>query len=119
MTEQQKRSSSHTTQVNNMNDNKIITQPMPRNGQERVAALKELGGTFKEGQRRVSKIATPTTSDTIPSFMDTKRIEELLKKPSKSLQEAGHEVALNDPNSVLADTSSLDPSLLKNNNKLI
>ena len=45
--------------------------------------------------------------------------QELLKKPSRSLQEAGHEVALNDPNSVLADTSSSDPSLFENNNKII
>ncbi|KAI8142303.1 hypothetical protein BJV82DRAFT_669962 [Fennellomyces sp. T-0311] len=66
--------------------------PMPDNGQQRIAALKNLGGTFKEGKRSVTKIATPTSSDTIPSFMDTKRIEELLKqKTSKSLEEAGHE----------------------------
>ncbi|KAI9497625.1 hypothetical protein BDB00DRAFT_584149 [Zychaea mexicana] len=87
------------------NDHDPDISPMPSSGQERVAALKELGGTFNEGHRRVSKIATPTSSDTIPSFMDTNQIEELLKKPSKSLQEASRE-ALADKPETLPDKSS-------------
>ncbi|KAI8370640.1 uncharacterized protein BYT42DRAFT_475429, partial [Radiomyces spectabilis] len=48
--------------------------PMP-SGTERMDALKNLGATFEEGQRRVSKVATPTETEFVPSFVDTAQLE--------------------------------------------
>ncbi|KAG0168262.1 hypothetical protein DFQ28_005292 [Apophysomyces sp. BC1034] len=55
----------------------VSPSPMPH-GQDRIAALKELGATFIEGNRRISKIATPTGSERMPTFVDAGQIEELL-----------------------------------------
>jgi hypothetical protein len=52
-------------------DNNIT--PMPT-GIDRMAALKDLGTTFEEGQRRISKVATPTET-IVPSFVDSQHLE--------------------------------------------
>ncbi|KAI9018590.1 hypothetical protein CLU79DRAFT_837179 [Phycomyces nitens] len=52
--------------------------PMPV-GIERMEALKNLGATFEEGHRRVSKIATPTEEDVVPSFVDTKQVQQMAR----------------------------------------
>lgn len=50
-------------------------EPGPEKPNDRMAALKDLGATFKEGDRRVSKVATPTDPEMVPSFVDTHRVE--------------------------------------------
>ncbi|ORE19804.1 hypothetical protein BCV71DRAFT_95729 [Rhizopus microsporus] len=47
-------------------------------GNERLAALRDLGVTFKEGTHRVTKIATPSGTPVLPSFVDASQIEHLL-----------------------------------------
>ncbi|RCH78007.1 hypothetical protein CU098_000068 [Rhizopus stolonifer] len=47
--------------------------PMPT-GAERMAALKNLGATFEEGQRSIAKVATPTET-IVPSFVDSDHLE--------------------------------------------
>ncbi|ORE07437.1 hypothetical protein BCV72DRAFT_108541 [Rhizopus microsporus var. microsporus] len=47
-------------------------------GNERLAALRDLGVTFKEGTHRVTKIATPSGTPVLPSFVDAGQIEHLL-----------------------------------------
>ncbi|KAI8875354.1 hypothetical protein K501DRAFT_262937 [Backusella circina FSU 941] len=64
--------------------------PMPT-GTERLAALKGLGVTFQEAQRRISKIATPNET-VVPSFVDSQHLETLIfLKQNKSLEETGRE----------------------------
>ncbi|KAI9314309.1 hypothetical protein BX666DRAFT_2029834 [Dichotomocladium elegans] len=53
--------------------NSSFIAPMPATDQERIAALRNLGATFFEGQRQISKIATPTGDEHIPTFLDTTR----------------------------------------------
>ncbi|GAN07521.1 hypothetical protein MAM1_0165d07020 [Mucor ambiguus] len=58
--------------------------PMPT-GAERMAALRDLGATFEEGQRSIAKVATPTET-VVPSFVDSDQLEGLLhKKDNPSL----------------------------------
>ncbi|KAK4521870.1 uncharacterized protein ATC70_004408 [Mucor velutinosus] len=52
--------------------------PMPT-GAERMAALRDLGATFEEGQRSIAKVATPTET-VVPSFVDSDQLEGLLHK---------------------------------------
>lgn len=47
--------------------------PMPT-GAERMAALRDLGATFEEGQKSISKVATPTET-IVPSFVDSDHLE--------------------------------------------
>lgn len=47
--------------------------PMPV-GAERMAALRDLGATFEEGQKTISKVATPTET-IVPSFVDSDHLE--------------------------------------------
>jgi hypothetical protein len=44
-------------------------------GSERLAALRDLGATFDEGQHRTTKIATPTGTPKLPTFVDAVQIE--------------------------------------------
>ncbi|KAI9244654.1 hypothetical protein BY458DRAFT_591370 [Sporodiniella umbellata] len=55
-------------------------------GNERLAALKDLGVTFNEGTHRVTKIATPSGTPTLPSFVDADQIESLLLKEQQKQQ---------------------------------
>ncbi|ORY92089.1 hypothetical protein BCR43DRAFT_80069 [Syncephalastrum racemosum] len=68
-------------------------EPGPEKPNDRMAALKDLGATFQEGSRRVSKVATPTDPEMVPSFVDTRRVEALkdnAKMPEMdTLQKAG------------------------------
>ncbi|KAL0139233.1 hypothetical protein V8B55DRAFT_1522136 [Mucor lusitanicus] len=48
-------------------------------GAERMAALRDLGATFEEGQRSIAKVATPTET-VVPSFVDSDQLEVLLHK---------------------------------------
>ncbi|KAL7317032.1 hypothetical protein PS15m_003436 [Mucor circinelloides] len=52
--------------------------PMPT-GAERMAALRDLGATFEEGQKSIAKVATPTET-VVPSFVDSDQLEGLLHK---------------------------------------
>lgn len=47
--------------------------PMPT-GAERMAALRDLGATFEEGQKTIAKVATPTET-IVPSFVDSEHLE--------------------------------------------
>lgn len=47
--------------------------PMPT-GAERMAALRDLGATFEEGQKTIAKVATPTET-IVPSFVDSDHLE--------------------------------------------
>jgi len=47
--------------------------PMPT-GAERMAALRDLGATFEEGQKSIAKVATPTET-VVPSFVDSDQLE--------------------------------------------
>jgi hypothetical protein len=44
-------------------------------GNERLAALRDLGATFTEGQHRTTKIATPSGTPRLPTFVDASQIE--------------------------------------------
>ncbi|GAN07116.1 hypothetical protein MAM1_0149c06608 [Mucor ambiguus] len=55
--------------------------PMPT-GAERMAALRDLGATFEEGQKSIAKVATPTET-VVPSFVDSDQLEVLLHKKNK------------------------------------
>jgi len=50
--------------------------PMPT-GAERMAALRDLGATFEEGQRSIAKVATPTET-VVPSFVDADQLEVVI-----------------------------------------
>jgi hypothetical protein len=50
---------------------------MPQ-GNDRLAALRDLGATFNEGQHRVTKIATPTGTPKLPTFVDAGQIEVMM-----------------------------------------
>lgn len=54
-----------------LNANSIT--PMPT-GAERMAALRDLGATFEEGQKSIAKVATPTET-IVPSFVDSEHLE--------------------------------------------
>ncbi|CEP13201.1 hypothetical protein [Parasitella parasitica] len=56
--------------------------PMPT-GAERMAALKNLGATFEEGQKSIAKVATPTET-IVPSFVDSDHLEDLLQQKNNS-----------------------------------
>ncbi|KAI9250728.1 hypothetical protein BY458DRAFT_524410 [Sporodiniella umbellata] len=58
----------------------IRSMPM---GNERLAALRDLGVTFKEGKHQVTKIATPSEVSTVPTFLDANQIDSLLLKEQK------------------------------------
>ncbi|KAG1442743.1 hypothetical protein G6F56_010945 [Rhizopus delemar] len=55
-------------------------------GNERLAALRDLGVTFNEGTHRVTKIATPSGTPTLPSFVDAEKIESLLLQEQQKQQ---------------------------------
>ncbi|KAL9550617.1 hypothetical protein MBANPS3_004638 [Mucor bainieri] len=59
--------------------------PMPT-GAERMAALRDLGATFEEGQRSIAKVATPTET-VVPSFVDSDQLEVLLHKNNPNLSD--------------------------------
>ncbi|KAI9342993.1 hypothetical protein BD770DRAFT_398380 [Pilaira anomala] len=61
--------------------------PMPT-GAERMAALRDLGATFEEGQKTIAKVATPTET-IVPSFVDSDHLEEILhEKQTKPIEES-------------------------------
>jgi hypothetical protein len=47
--------------------------PMPT-GLARMAALRDLGATFEEGQKSIAKVATPNET-IVPSFVDSNYLE--------------------------------------------
>lgn len=47
-------------------------------GCDRLAALRDLGATFDEGQHRTTKIATPTGTPKLPTFVDASQIEVMI-----------------------------------------
>ncbi|KAI8988231.1 hypothetical protein BDF20DRAFT_953128 [Mycotypha africana] len=51
-------------------------------GNERLAALRDLGATFDEGRHKTTKIATPSGTPKIPAFVDAGQIERLLQQKS-------------------------------------
>lgn len=53
--------------------NATSISPMPT-GAERMAALRDLGATFEEGQKSIAKVATPTET-IVPSFVDSEHLE--------------------------------------------
>ncbi|CAO3662251.1 unnamed protein product [Rhizopus stolonifer] len=55
-------------------------------GNERLAALRDLGATFNEGTHRVTKIATPSGVPVVPTFVDAGQIDNLLLKEQKKQQ---------------------------------
>ncbi|KAL0080131.1 hypothetical protein F4703DRAFT_1872771 [Phycomyces blakesleeanus] len=69
------REPSSCSQTSTISDAPVSPMPV---GIERMEALKNLGATFEEGHRRVSKIATPTEEEVIPSFVDTKQVQVIL-----------------------------------------
>lgn len=69
-----------SNRLQNQNDESLVNEeslgiisPMPT-GAERMAALRDLGATFEEGQRSVAKVATPTET-VVPSFVDSDQLE--------------------------------------------
>ncbi|CAO3656026.1 unnamed protein product [Mucor fragilis] len=48
-------------------------------GNERLAALRDLGVTFDEGHHRTTKIATPSGTPKLPTFVDASQIEVCTK----------------------------------------
>ncbi|KAG2191569.1 hypothetical protein INT46_006207 [Mucor plumbeus] len=78
-----------SNRLQNQNDESLVNEesvgiisPMPT-GAERMAALRDLGATFEEGQRSVAKVATPTET-VVPSFVDSDQLETLLHKKKTS-----------------------------------
>ncbi|KAI9244604.1 hypothetical protein EDC94DRAFT_629466 [Helicostylum pulchrum] len=59
--------------------------PMPV-GAERMAALRDLGATFEEGKKTISKVATPTET-IVPSFVDSDHLEQILHGKQASSDE--------------------------------
>lgn len=55
------------------NQSETLVSPMPT-GAERMAALRDLGATFEEGQKSIAKVATPTET-IVPSFVDSEHLE--------------------------------------------
>ncbi|CAO0791854.1 unnamed protein product [Mucor circinelloides] len=53
-------------------------------GNERLAALRDLGVTFDEGHHRTTKIATPSGTPKLPTFVDAGQIEHLLQQKKAS-----------------------------------
>ncbi|KAI7880266.1 uncharacterized protein EV154DRAFT_524017 [Mucor mucedo] len=49
-------------------------------GSARLAALRDLGVTFDEGQHRTTKIATPSGTPKLPTFVDAAQIERMLNQ---------------------------------------
>lgn len=47
-------------------------------GSARLAALRDLGVTFNEGQHRTTKIATPSGTPKLPTFVDAGQIEVII-----------------------------------------
>jgi hypothetical protein len=78
-----------SNRLQNQNDESLVNEesvgvisPMPT-GAERMAALRDLGATFEEGQRSVAKVATPTET-VVPSFVDSDQLEvNILKTKTK------------------------------------
>ncbi|KAI8967807.1 hypothetical protein BDF20DRAFT_899400 [Mycotypha africana] len=56
-----------------LDDEEMEVSPMPT-GAERMAALRDLGATFEEGQKSIAKVATPTGT-VVPSFVDSDHLE--------------------------------------------
>ncbi|KAI8356762.1 hypothetical protein EDC96DRAFT_515374 [Choanephora cucurbitarum] len=52
-------------------------------GNERLAALRDLGATFTEGNHQTAKIATPSGTPKIPTFVDVGQIEFLLQQKKR------------------------------------
>ncbi|CAO3643023.1 unnamed protein product [Mucor fragilis] len=65
----QKHNNAHPLEEESLGD----ISPMPT-GAERMAALRDLGATFEEGQRSIAKVATPTET-VVPSFVDSDQLE--------------------------------------------
>ncbi|KAI8094971.1 uncharacterized protein B0P05DRAFT_524140 [Gilbertella persicaria] len=59
-------------------------------GNERLAALRDLGATFTEGHHKTAKIATPSGIPKLPTFVDVGQIEYLLQQKTKTRGELGH-----------------------------
>lgn len=49
-------------------------------GNERLAALRDLGVTFDEGHHRTTKIATPSGTPKLPTFVDAGQIEVCIEE---------------------------------------
>jgi hypothetical protein len=62
----------HTYYEERLKNKDIRSMPV---GNERLAALRDLGATFDEGQHRTTKIATPTGTPKLPTFVDASQIE--------------------------------------------
>lgn len=67
----ERRKSSRLQQLDDESSSMI--SPMPT-GAERMAALRDLGATFEEGQKSIAKVATPTET-IVPSFVDSDHLE--------------------------------------------
>lgn len=62
----------HTYYEERLKNKDIRSMPV---GNERLAALRDLGATFDEGQHRTTKIATPSGTPKLPTFVDASQIE--------------------------------------------
>lgn len=69
----ERRQSNRLQQEGIQEENGGIVSPMPI-GAERMAALRDLGATFEEGQKSIAKVATPTET-IVPSFVDSDHLE--------------------------------------------
>jgi fatty acid-binding protein DegV len=69
----ERRQSSRSQQQHVDNESTSMISPMPT-GAERMAALRDLGATFEEGQKSIAKVATPTET-IVPSFVDSNHLE--------------------------------------------
>ncbi|KAI9338871.1 hypothetical protein BD770DRAFT_400471 [Pilaira anomala] len=63
--------------IDSLKDKDIRSMP---EGSERLAALRDLGATFDEGQHRTTKIATPSGTPKLPTFVDAGQMERMLKE---------------------------------------
>lgn len=78
----ERRKSSRLQQQGLVDESLGTISPMPT-GAERMAALRDLGATFEEGQKSISKVATPTET-IVPSFVDSDHLEQILHQKQRS-----------------------------------
>ncbi|KAG2231888.1 hypothetical protein BDF21DRAFT_467019 [Thamnidium elegans] len=67
--------------IDSLKDKDIRSMP---EGSARLAALRDLGATFDEGHHRTTKIATPSGTPKLPTFVDAGQIERMLKEKKQS-----------------------------------
>ncbi|KAI9281156.1 hypothetical protein BY458DRAFT_499736 [Sporodiniella umbellata] len=77
--------------TSNVSDSSVSPMPM---GPQRMAALKDLGATFEEGRKSVTKVATPTET-VVPSFVDSEKLDYLVHhKPDTDMEEVVHKSSI-------------------------